>query len=360
MQSPAVGPAQKPTRRIMLMKGLHYIGLDLHKKSISYAIKTYAGELVDRGQVAAHRPTLTAWAQQLPRPWVGALEATMFTGWVYDCLRGFAQRLEVAHPAMLKAITCAKKKNDSLDAEKICDLLRCDLLPLCYMAPSHIRELRRILRYRNLLVREAVRMKNKTAGLLMEVGEPYSKQRLHTKSYFYPLLDELGEETPPSVRHLLTISRSQLELFERLERSLLAGLRRHPRLRERVARRETIAGVGPVVALTWALEVGEPERFGSIRQAISYCGLCAGQKQSAGKTQRGPLSKQRNKHLQRVLIEAAKLAPRWNELLRGVHERELARGSRNRATLAVARKLVTYLLAVDGRQSGFEPLARAA
>ena len=64
------------------MKGLPYIGLDGHKKSISYAIKTYAGELVDRGQVAAHRPTLTAWAQQRPRPWVGALEATMFTGWV--------------------------------------------------------------------------------------------------------------------------------------------------------------------------------------------------------------------------------------------------------------------------------------
>ena len=342
------------------MKGLHYIGLDVHKKSIAFVIKTYAGELVGRGQVAAHRPTLTAWAQQLPRPWVGALEATMFTGWIYDCLRGFAQRLEVAHPAMLKAIACAKKKNDSLDAGKICDLLRCDLLPSCYMAPSEIRELRRVLRYRNLLVREAVRMKNKTAGLLMEVDEPYSKQRLHAKSYFYPLLEELGEETPPSVRHLLTISRSQLELFEKLERSLLAGLQRHPLLAERVRRLRTLDGVGTVLALTWALEVGEPERFASIRQAVSYCGLCAAQKQSAGRERRGPLSKQRNKHLQRVLIEAAKLAPRWNDLLRGVHERELTRGSRNRATLAVARKLVAYLLALDRRERDFEPLARAA
>ena len=49
MRSPALGPARKPTRRIMLMKGLRYIGLDVHKKSISYAIKTYAGELVERG-----------------------------------------------------------------------------------------------------------------------------------------------------------------------------------------------------------------------------------------------------------------------------------------------------------------------
>ncbi len=35
------------------MKGLHYIGLDVHKKTISYLIKTYAGQLVGRGQLAA-------------------------------------------------------------------------------------------------------------------------------------------------------------------------------------------------------------------------------------------------------------------------------------------------------------------
>ena len=99
--------------------------------------------------------------------------------------------------------------------------------------------------------------------------------------------------------------------------------------------------------------------FGSIPQAVSYCGLCAAQKQSAGQEQRGPLSTKRNKHLQRVLIEAAKPAPGYNQPLRAVHERELARGSRNRATLAVAPQMGAYLLAVDRRQRGFEPLARA-
>ncbi len=48
-----------------------------------------------------------------------------------------------------------------------------------------------------------------------------------------------------------------------------------------------------------------------------------------------------------MLIEAAKLAPNWNPRLAQLHERELAKGNRNRATLAVARKLVTYMLAVD-------------
>ncbi len=100
------------------MHELYYIGLDVHKKSISYCIKTQDGTIVARGQVAATRAALTAWASALERPWVGALEATLFTGWIYDHLKPFARELQVAHPAMLKAIACGKKKNDRLDATK--------------------------------------------------------------------------------------------------------------------------------------------------------------------------------------------------------------------------------------------------
>ena len=55
-----------------------------------------------------------------------------------------------------------------------------------------------------------------------------------------------------------------------------------------------------------------------------------------------------------MLIEAAKLAPRWNEPLAQLYARELERGHRNRATIRVARKLVAMLLAIDRRQSGYE------
>jgi transposase len=71
-------------------------------------------------------------------------------------------------------------------------------------------------------------------------------------------------------------------------------------------------------------------RFRSIRQAISYCGLCGDEKSSADKVMRTPLSKQRNKHIQRVLVEAAKLAPRQNHELAMVHEKEKQRGNANR------------------------------
>ena len=189
-------------------------------------------------------------------------------------------------------------------------------------------------------------MKNRIAGLLMETGTPYNKQRLHGKAYFQELLGTL-RQMPDSVRELLKLSRGQVELFESIQNRLLRELRARRELGERVERLQSIPSVGEVVALTWALEIGEVSRFASIGQACSYCGLTSAQRNSAGVEQRGPISKQRNKHLQTMLIEAAKLAPRYNPQLAAVHERELKRGDRNQATLAVARKLVAYLMAVD-------------
>ena len=93
--------------------------------------------------------------------------------------------------------------------------------------------------------------------------------------------------------------------------------------------------------------------FSNSGQAISFCGLCSAQHESAGKEHRGPISKKRNKYLQSMLIEAANLAPYWNPQLGILYEKELTRGNRNRATLAVARKLVIYMLAVDRRGKQF-------
>jgi transposase len=125
-------------------------------------------------------------------------------------------------------------------------------------------------------------------------------------------------------------------------------------LQQRVERLMSIRAVGPITALTWALEIADPHRFASIADAVSYCGLSAAFRSSAGKRQRGPISKQRNAWLQPVLIEAAKLAPRWNPQLAALHAQALQRGHPNRATLQVARKLVAYLLAVDKSGQPFQ------
>lgn len=92
------------------METVYYIGLDIHKKVIAYCIKTKEGHLVGQGTIGADRASLIEWVNGLIGPWVGAMEATIFTGWIYDFLAPFAISLKVAHPEMLKAITAAKKK----------------------------------------------------------------------------------------------------------------------------------------------------------------------------------------------------------------------------------------------------------
>jgi len=331
---------------------MYYIGLDVHKKTISYCVKDGSGQIHAEGAIPATRADLDLWMKTLPQPWTAAMEATLFTGWIYDHLLPHAAALKVAHPLMLRAIAAAKKKNDRVDAHKIADCLRCDFLPECYMVSTAIRERRRTLRYRNLLVRQAVQLKNKISGLLMEAGVSYNKQKLHKVGYFRELLatnQEIGE----GLRPLLRICRETLVRLQKTESALVRSLEHDPLLAERVERLMTIPAVGPITALTWVLEIGDVQRFSSIKKAISYCGLCGAEKSSANMIQRTPLSKQRNKHLQSVLIEAAKLAPRRSSGLALVYEQERQKGNANRATLAVARKLVAYLVAVDRSQREF-------
>src|SRR3954454_13710511 len=333
---------------------MYYIGLDGHKKTISYCVKDASGRIHQQGTVAASRTELDSWMKTLPGPWTVAMEATIFTGWIYDHLLPHAAQVKVAHPLMLRAIAAAKKKNDRIDAGKIADCLRCDFLPECHMVSTEIRDRRRTLRYRHLLVRQMVQMKNRISGLLMETGVSHNKQRLHKVGYFRELL-ATNKDIDDSIRPLLRLSRETIVRLQKTEYALVSSLERDPLLAERLKNLRTVPGVGPITALTWALEMGDVSRIGSVKQAISYCGLCGEEKSSADKVLRTPLSKQRNKHIQHVLVEAAKLAPRQSHELALVYEKEKQKGNTNRATLAVARKMVAYLLAVDREQRAFVP-----
>jgi len=331
---------------------MYYIGLDVHKKTISCCVKDAAGHVHREGKIGSTRRELDAWVGTLPEPRTIAMEATIFSGWIYDHLVPHAVAIKVAHPLMLRAIAAAKKKNDTIDASRIADCLRCDFLPECHMMPREIRDRRRTLRYRHLLVKQMMQMKNRVSGLLMETGVEHNKQRLHKVGYFHEMLSK-NTEIDAGIRPLLKLSRETIERCQKTEYVLVSSLQRDPLLADRVRRLRTVPGVGPITALTWALEMGDVVRFRTIKQAISYCGLCGDERSSADKVIRMPLSKQRNKHIQRVLVEAAKLAPRLSPELATVHEKEKQKGNSNRATLAVARKMVAYLLAVDRQQREF-------
>jgi transposase len=64
------------------VNSMHYVGLDVHKKTISFCVRQADGTMVKEGTIQA----LDRWVLQLPQPWTVGMEATMFTGWIYDHL----------------------------------------------------------------------------------------------------------------------------------------------------------------------------------------------------------------------------------------------------------------------------------
>ena len=92
------------------MEPMYYIGLDVHKQKISYCVKDSGGKVYAEGSIRATRIDLDLWMKTLPRPWSAAMEATMFTGWIYNHLKPHAAALKVAHPLMLRAIALTSIK----------------------------------------------------------------------------------------------------------------------------------------------------------------------------------------------------------------------------------------------------------
>ena len=337
---------------------MYYIGLDVHKKTISYCVKDAAGHVHREGKIGSTRRELDAWIKTLPQPRMMAMEATIFTGWIYDHLLPHAEKVKVAHPLMLRAIAAAKKKNDRIDAGKIADCLRCDFLPECHMASTEIRDRRRILRYRNLVVKQMVQMKNRVSGLLMETGVSYNKQRLHKVGYFGELMstnEEISESYPAAAE---------------------AEPRNDRPLREAGYDPGELAGAGP--AADGAAETAENDprsrpdhgsdlgagdrrllALPSIKQAISYCGLCSDEKSSADKVMRTPTLEAAQQAYPAGAGRSGQAgAARQSTELALIHEKERQTRNGNRATLAVARKMVGYMLAVERRQHGFRACRR--
>jgi transposase len=138
-----------------------YIGVDLHRKRSQVAALDEKGEvLFNRGVATAPLELLKVLGEAGTGPMEVAFEATFGWGWFADLLAEAGIPAHMAHPLATKAISAARVKNDSVDAKTLAHLLRTHLLPEAWLAPPDARELRRLVRMRQALVRIRSRLKN--------------------------------------------------------------------------------------------------------------------------------------------------------------------------------------------------------
>ena len=69
----------------------------------SYCVKDAAGRVYQEGKIGSSRRELDVWIRTMPQPRMIAMEATIFSGWIYDHLLPHAEKVKVAHPLMLRA-----------------------------------------------------------------------------------------------------------------------------------------------------------------------------------------------------------------------------------------------------------------
>ena len=137
------------------------------------------------------------------------------------------------------------------------------------MSSRAIRDRRRVLRYRNLVVERTVQMKNQVFGLLMETGASYDKGRRHQVGYFKDMV-WMNSEVSNSVQSLPKFCRDEIENSQKADYHMVSFLERDPLLKERLDLLRTVPGMGPITALTWALEIGDFTRFELIEEAVSH------------------------------------------------------------------------------------------
>jgi transposase len=125
---------------------MYFIGLDVHKRTISHCAKDAAGCVHQESKIGSTCRELDCWMRTMPQPRMIVMEATIFSGWIYDHLLPHAEKVKVEHPLTLRAIVAAKKKNDKIDDGKIAGCLRCDSLPERHMASTEIQNRSRTLR----------------------------------------------------------------------------------------------------------------------------------------------------------------------------------------------------------------------
>jgi transposase len=338
--------------------GPQIVGIDLHRRRSVIVRMDQAGQRLDTVRIDNDPMALASEIAKAGENPQVVLEATYGWYWAADVLQDAGAEVHLAHPLGVKGFAYRRVKNDVRDAADLADLLRMNRLPEGWIAPPQVRQLREMVRHRAKLVAWRSGLKASVHGVL-------AKQGLHP-----PVTDLFGV----AGRHWLTTApldaayrlrvNALLRLIDAIDFEitavagpLRAALGDHAGFRAV----QKVPGVGPVLAAVFVAEIGDVTRFASPAHLSSWAGLTPRHRESDTVVRRGPITKQGSTLVRWAAVEAAQGA-RNADWLTQTRTRIAERRGRNIATVAVARKLLTYVYygLRDGRIRALEQAPRAA
>jgi transposase len=318
-----------------------FVGFDLHKRYITAcALDAEGAVIAECRQLATAIVSIQDWLTALPAPVTVAMEATLYWEWLIGQLQLLGITAHAAHAFHVKLIWQARAKTDPIDARKLAELLRVNLLPTIWVPDVTTRQRRQLLRGRAFLVRQRTRVKNRIHGHLTAENLLVPKTDLYgTGGRAWLATAPLSAMLRTQTDRLLRLHDHLSEQIVELDREVKQLARRDPLARQLA----TIPGVGAFGALFLAAEIGPIERFRTSHELAAYAGLVPTTRSSGGKTTHGGLGKASNRWLKWILVEVVislRLAPGpvsayYRHLLR-------AKG-KPKATTAAARKLCCYI-----------------
>lgn len=302
-----------------------FVGLDYHQQSVQVCVMKASGEVVVNRRCSNDWRVIERVAREHGQRVQAAIEACSGAADLADELVHEAGwSVDLAHPGYVARIKQSPDKTDFSDAQLLADLERVGYLPRVWHAPQRIRELRRLVRYRQQLVSQRRNTKLRIRALLRDhrLTNP-DDDNAWTKAWlaWAQATDKLpGVSRWIMDQHLEELARTndQIRQCEKHLQEVLADDRLAGQLLG-------LCGVGLVTAATLRAEIGRFDRFRDGKQLARFCGLSprnasSGQRQAdAGLIQAG------NPELRRVLTETAhrliRYEPRWQELACAMKQR---------------------------------------
>lgn len=278
--------------------------------------------------------------------------------WLADACEEAGLAFVLAHALYLRAIHSGKNKNDRIDSEKLTHLLRSNLIPPAYVYPARMRPLRALLRQRIAYVwRRAELLARIHSHQLAHNRTPARQRSRRNRDPWEQQL--LAAEDHPVRQMALENDLSMIRHYDLAIRNLDENLQR---LTRQSACREytllmSVPGIGEGLGLTILHEIGDIERFPSVKDFLSYCRLVKGTVASAGKIKGLRGAKLGNPYLRWAFGEAAVIAKRDHHIIGPLAQSLEARmnGNKFKANTVVAIKLARAVYFMLKNKTVFDP-----